>query len=57
MTSISKKVYIKQLDNSINEYNNILQNNQNGAKSSKYIDFGVENYDKDSKFKAGDYVI
>ena len=26
------------------------------AKSSTYIDFNVENYDKDHKFEVGDYL-
>ena len=55
MNSLSKSVYNDKLDDIVNEYNNTynrtIKINPVGVKSSTYIDFGVENNDKDPKFK------
>ena len=60
MTSISKKVHIDKLDDIGNEYNNTYHSTIKmkpiDVMSSTYIDFGIENNDKDPKFKVGDYV-
>ena len=54
MTSISKYVYINKLEHLVIEYNNthsIIKRKFVDVKSSAYIDFCVENDDKDPKFK------
>ena len=60
MTLISKNVYIDKLDDIVNEYNNTYHSTIKmklpDVKSSTYIDFNVENNDKDPKFKVGDDV-
>ena len=60
MTSISKNVYIDQLDDTVNKYNNTYHNTIKmkpvDVKSSTYIDSGKETNDKDPKFKVGDIV-
>ena len=60
MTSISKNVYINNLVDIINEYNNTyhsaIQMKIDYVNSSIFIDFGVENNDKGTKYKVGDRV-
>ena len=60
MTSVSKNVYIDKLDNVVNKYKNtyhiIIKMKPINVKSSTYIGFGLENHDKDRKFKVGDHV-
>ena len=55
MTSVSKHVYIDKLDDIVNEYNN-TQHKTTDVKKITYIDFGVENDDKDRKLEADDNV-
>ena len=59
-TSISKNVYIDNLDNIVNEYNNTyhrkIKMKPIDVKDNSYIDFGNEVNDKDDKFKVGDHV-
>ena len=60
MTSVSKNVYIDKLDNVVNKYKYtyhiIIKMKPINVKSSTYIGFGLENHDKDRKFKVGDHV-
>ena len=60
MTSISKNVYINQLDDIVNECNNIYQRTIKmkpiDVKDNTYIDSRKEVNDKDPKFKIGDHV-
>ena len=60
MTSVSKNVYIEDLAHIVNKYNNTynstIKMKPDDIKSSTYIDFGIENNEKDSKFKVGDHV-
>ena len=60
MNSISKNTYIDKLDGIVHEYNNTyhstIQMKPNTVKSNTYINFAVENNDKDPKFEVGDYV-
>ena len=62
MTSISGTMYIKNLDNIVNKYNNAYHNasyiikKPPNVKSSVYIDFNKENNKKDPKFKIDDHV-
>ena len=60
MTSTSKNVYIDQLDDIVDEYNNTyhrtIKMKPVDVKDNTYIDFEKEVNDKDSKFKVGDYV-
>ena len=60
MTSVSKNVYIGKLDDIVNKYNNIyhstIKMKPADIKSSIYFDFGIENNNKDPKFKVGDHV-
>ena len=55
MTLLSKNVYINKLDNIVNEYNNAyhraIKINPHDVKLGKWIDFNVENDDKDPKFE------
>ena len=59
-TAISKKVYINNLDDIVNEYNNTyditIKMKPVDVKDNTYIDFGKEVNDKDPKFKIVDYV-
>ena len=61
MTSKSKNVYVHKLDDVVNEYNRTynktIKMKPVDLKSSTYIDFGVENNDKDPKIEVGDHVI
>ena len=60
MTSVSKNVYIDQLDDIVNEYNNAyhrtIKMKPVDVKDNTYIDFKKEGNDKDPKFKVGDNV-
>ena len=60
MTSVSKNVYIDKLDEIVNKYNNTYRSTIRmkpiDIKSSTYIDFGIENKDKDSKRTVGEHV-
>ena len=60
MTSISKNVYINQLDDIVNECNNIyhrtIKMKPIDVKDNTYIDSRKEVNDKDPKFKIGDHV-
>ena len=55
MSSISKDVYIKKLNDIVNEYNNTyhrtIKMKPSDVKSSTYIDFGVENNKKTLNLK------
>ena len=61
MTSISCKVYIDNLDDIVNEYNNIylrvIKSKPVYVKSSTHIDFSKKISNKDPKFKIDDKVI
>ena len=58
MTSISKNVYIDQLDDIVNEYNNAyhttIKMKPIDVKDNTYINTDKETNDKDPKFKVGD---
>ena len=62
MTSISTNVYIDNLDDIINEYNNTyhrtIKMEPSDIKDNTYIDFMalLRSNDKDPKFKVGDHV-
>ena len=60
MTSISKNVYIDELDDIVHKYNNrehkTIKMKPIDVKSNTYIDFGKEVNDNDPKFKVGDHV-
>ena len=60
MTSISKNVYIDQLDDIVNEYNNTyhrtIKTKPVAVKGNAYIDFKKEVNDNDPIFKVGDDV-
>ena len=60
MTSISRKVYINVLDDSVNKCNNTYQRTIKmqpiDVKSGTYSDFNKESNNGDPKFKIGDYV-
>ena len=60
MTSISKKVYIGELDDIVNEYNNTyhwtIKMKPVDVKSNTYIDSSKSVSDKDPKFKVDDHV-
>ena len=60
MTSISKNVYINQLADIVNKYNNsyhsTIKMKSVDLKSSTYIDFNQENNKEDPKFEVGDHV-
>ena len=55
--SKSKNLYIDQLDDLVNEYNNTYHSATKmkpaDVKSTTFINFNVENNDKDPKFKDG----
>ena len=52
-------MYINKLDDIVDKYNNTFHRTIKmkpfDVKSSAYIDYGLENNDKDSKFKIGDH--
>ena len=60
MTSVSKYVYIDKLDKIVNKCNNTYYNAMKmkpvDVKAGTYIDFGIENNEKDPKFKVGYHV-
>ena len=60
MTSISKNVYIDNLDDVVGEYNNAyhrtIKMKPVDVEDNTYIDFEKEVNDKDPKFKVGDHV-
>ena len=60
MTSVSKNVYIDELNDLVNEYNNtyhrIIRMKPVNVKDNEYVDSGKELNDKDPKFQVGDYV-
>ena len=61
MTSnIKKNVYVDKLNDIVNENNNSYHSTIKlkliAVKSSTYIDFDVENNDKDPKFEVSDHV-
>ena len=60
MTSISKNVYIDELDDIVNKYNNAYHRTVKmkpvDVKDNAYIDSSKEVNDKDPKFKVGDHV-
>ena len=60
MTSISENVYIDQLDDIVNKYNNTYHRtiimNPVDVKTGTYFDSSKEINDKDSIFKIGDIV-
>ena len=60
MTSISKNVYIDQLDDTVNKYNNTYHNTIKmkpvDFKDNTYIEFSKEINSKGPKFKIGDHV-
>ena len=60
MTSVSKNVYIDKSACIINEYKNrhhgTIEMKPNDVKSSNYIDFAVENKDKDLKYEVGNHL-
>ena len=60
MTSVSKNVYIENLADIVNKYNNTYHSKIKmkpvDVKSSTYIDFNKENNKEDPKFEVGDYV-
>ena len=60
MTSVSKNVYIDELNHILNEYNNTLHRTIKmkpiDVKENTYINIGKEVNDKDPKFKASDHV-
>ena len=60
MTSISKNMYINELDDLVNEYNDayhrIIKMKPVDVKGNTYIDSSKEVNDKDPKFKVGDHV-
>ena len=60
MTSVSKNVYIDELDDTVDEYNNTYHRTLNikpaDIKDNKYIDFKKKCNDRDPKCKVGDHV-
>ena len=60
MTSISKNVYIDNLDEIVNKYNNTYHRTTKmkpvDVKSNIYVDFNKENNKEGPKFKVGDHV-
>ena len=61
ITSVSKNVYINELDDIVGEYINTYHRTIKAkpvdVKNNTYIDFKKEVSDKDPKFKVGDHVI
>ena len=60
LNSISKNMYIDELGEILNKYNNTYHSTINmksvDVNLSTYIDFNKENNEKDPKFKIGDHV-
>ena len=60
MMSVWKNVYIDKLDKIVNEYNNTnhrtIEIKPVNVKWSIYIDFNLENHNKDPTFEVGDHV-
>ena len=60
MTSVSKNVYIVELNDIVNEYNNLyhrtIEMKPVDVNDNTYIDFKKEGNDKDPKFKVGGHV-
>ena len=60
MTLLSKNLFIDKLANIVNKYNNTYNSTIKmkpvDIKLSKYLNFGMKNNEKNSKFKVGDYV-
>ena len=60
MTLLAKNVYIDNLADIINKYNNTYHSKIKmkpvDVNSRTYIDFGIEHNEKDPKFKVGDHV-
>ena len=60
MISVAQNVYTDKFIDVSNKYKNTYHNTIKmkplDVKSNTYIDFGVENNDKDSKFKVEDHV-
>ena len=60
MTSVSKNVYIDELDDIVGEYNNTFHRTITmkpvDVKDNTYTDFEKKVNDKDPKFKIGDHV-
>ena len=60
MTTISKNVFIDNLDDIVDEYNNTyhktIKMKPTDVKNNTYLDFEKEVNDKDPKFKVDDYV-
>ena len=60
MTSISQNVYIDKLHYVVNEYHSTYHSKIKAkpadVKSGTYIDFGVENNEKNPKFQVDDHV-
>ena len=60
MTSISKNVYIDNLDNIVHKYNNkkhrTIKMRPIDVKDNIYIDFAKEVNENEPKFKVGDHV-
>ena len=62
MTSISKNMYINNLDDIVDEYNNTYHNHRSikmkpiDVKNNTSIDFKKESNDKNPKCKVGDHV-
>ena len=60
MTSTSKNVYVDKLDDIVDGYSNVYHKTTKtksiDVKLSTYIDFDVENNDKDTKFEVGDHI-
>ena len=54
MTSISKKLYIDKLDDTVDKYRRTIKIKPVDIKSSTYNDPSKEINDKDPKFKIGD---
>ena len=53
-------MYIDKLDDVVNEHNKIyhstIKMKSGNVNAMTYIDFGVENYDKNPKFKFDDHI-
>ena len=59
MISVSKNVYIDKLKDRSNKYNtypSTIKAEPADVKSSTYIDFDMDNNDKDPKFKVDDHL-